>query len=103
MLDAGSAYWQVQMADDSSKDKMAFVTRRGLWRFKVLPFGCCNAPAMFQRLMDIILTGLQWQTCFAFLDDVIVLADTFEHHCERLQLVLDRLKGANLKVETAKM
>ena len=101
-LDAGSAYWQVPMADEASRDRTAFVTRQGLWRFKVLPFGCCNAPAVFQRLMDIVLAGLQWQICLAFLDDVIVFASTFEEHCRRLELVLKRLRQARLKLKPGK-
>ncbi|HSN23166.1 MAG TPA: reverse transcriptase family protein, partial [Methylomicrobium sp.] len=79
-LDAGSAYWQVPIVDEQSKDKTAFVTRQGLWRFKVLAFGLCNAPAVFQRLMDIVLSGLQWQICLAFLDDIMIFASTFELH-----------------------
>ncbi len=56
-LDLYSGYWQVNM-DPKDIDKMAFVTRQGLFRFTVMPFGLCNAPAMFERLMELILTGL---------------------------------------------
>ena len=101
-LDAGSAYWQVPIVDEESKDKTAFVTRQGLWRFKVLAFGLCNAPAVFQRLMDIVLAGLQWQVCLAFLDDIMIYSNTFELHCQRLEMVLDRLRKAHLKLKPTK-
>ena len=38
-----------------------------------MPFGLCNAPATFQRLMDWVLAGMQWETCLVYLDDIIVL------------------------------
>ena len=38
-----------------------------------MPFGLCNAPATFQRLMDRVLAGMQWETCLVYLDDIIVL------------------------------
>ena len=51
----------------------AFCTRKGLFEWNVMPFGLCNALATFQRLMDRVLVGLQWETCLVYLDDIIVL------------------------------
>ncbi len=45
-LDLYSGYWQVEM-DQRDIDKMAYVTRQGLFRFTVMPFGLYNAPATF--------------------------------------------------------
>lgn len=100
-LDLASGYWQVEM-DPGSREKSAFVTHRGLYEFNVMPFGLCNAPSTFQRLMEFVLTGLQWCTCLIYLDDVIIFSKTFDEHLERLQEVFQRLRSAGLKLKPQK-
>ena len=70
-LDLVSGYWQVELAEED-RQKSAFCTTDGLFEFKVMPFGLCNAPATFQRLIDLVLAGLQWSTCLVYLDDIVV-------------------------------
>ena len=65
-------------------------------------YGLKGAPATYQRLADLLLTGLQFEICQAFLDDIIVYGATFEQTCERLQRVLDRVEAANLKLKPKK-
>ena len=100
-LDLRQGYWQVEN-DPESADKTSFVTRRGSFRFKVLPFGLSNAPAIFQRLMNLVMRGLTWEACLVFLDDIVVMSSSFEQHLERLRAVLGRLKVANLKLKPSK-
>ena len=57
-IDLKSGYWKVEMAPED-REKTAFCTQEGLFEFNVMPFGLCNAPATFQRLMDCVLAGLQ--------------------------------------------
>ena len=95
-LDLRTWYWQAAI-DPESTDKTAFVTRRGTFRFKALSFGLTHAPALFQRLMDLVLVGLTWEVCLVYLDDVILMAVTFEQHIEWLEAVMNRLQRASLK------
>ena len=100
-LDLLSGYWQVPL-DADAQEKSAFVTRGGLWRWKVLPFGLTSAPATFERLMEGVLKGLQWKTLLLYLDDVVVFSTDFESHLERLSEVLNRFRSANLKLKPSK-
>ena len=100
-LDLRQGYWQVEN-DPETADKTTFITRKGAFKFKVLPFGLSNAPTVFQRLMNMVMQGLTWEACFVFLDDIIVISLTFEQHLERLNVVFDRLRSANLKLKPSK-
>ena len=84
------------------QEKTAFATRDGLFEFNVMPFGLCNTPATFQRLMDMVLAGLQCTTCLVYLDDVIILGHDFDSHLKNLGKVFDRLREAGLKVKPSK-
>ena len=75
-LDLVSGYWQVAMAE-GSQEKTAFVTHNGLYEFAVMPFGLCNTPATFQRLMGRVLKGLVNDKCMVYLDDMLVMGRSF--------------------------
>ena len=100
-LDLVSGYWQVELAEQD-REKTAFCVPDGLFEFKVLPFGLNNAPATFQRLMDLLLSGLKWNTCLVHLDDVIIYGRTFEEHLFRLKEVFERFREAGLKLKLSK-
>ena len=61
-----------------------------------------SAPVTFQRLMDLVLAGLQWSHCLVYIDDVIVLGRDFEDHLQNLQAVFQRLHQAGLKLKPVK-
>ena len=84
-LDLKSGYWQVPITEQD-KAKTAFRTSSGqLFEFNQVPFGLCNAPATFSRLMDRVLGDLHWETCLFYLDDIIVFSSTWEEHLTRLR------------------
>ena len=101
-LDLKSGYWQVPIMEQD-KAKTAFHTSSGqLFEFNQVPFGLCNAPATFSRLMDRVLASLHWETCLFYLDDIIVFSSTWEEHLARLREVIERLRHAKLKLGAAK-
>ena len=101
-LDLKSGYCQVAIME-CDKAKTAFRTSSGqLYEFNQVPFGLCNAPATFSRLMDCVLAGLYWETCLFYLDDIIVFSSTWEEHLARLHQVFERLRHANLKLGAEK-
>ena len=100
-LDLRSGYWQVRVADEDV-EKTAFVCHRGLFQFKVLPFGVVNGPATFQRLMSKVLDGLIGQNCYVYLDDIVCFSPDIEQHISDLQEIFCRLRQAGLTVNAEK-
>lgn len=96
------AYHQIPM-NEHDKEKTAFATARGgRFHYRIMPFGLCNAPATFQRVIEQALNGLQWQVTLLYLDDIIVVGRDFEEHLNNLNLVINRLSEANLKLKAKK-
>lgn len=73
-----------------------------MYKFNILVFHLSNAPAIFQRLMNLVLIGLNWEVSLAFLDDIIVMSRTFEEHLRKLQVMFERMWAANLKLNAGK-
>ena len=100
-MDLCSGYWQIEM-DAKDKEKTAFATRMGLYQFRTMPFGLINAPATFERLMETVLRGLQWEECLVYIDDIIVFGTSVGNCLSRLTKVFDRLNHAGLKLRPDK-
>ena len=100
-MDLSSGYWQVAM-DPVDKVKTAFTTGTDLFQFTVMPMGLRNAPSTFQRLMQLVLRGLHWDSVLVYFDDVIVFGRTFDEKLSRLRAVLDRIRNAGLKLRPDK-
>lgn len=101
-IDLKSAYWQIEL-NEESKEKTAFVVPgRGLFEFTRIPFGLHNAPATWQRLIDRMLGHDLHPHVFVYLDDIIVVASTFDEHLRILEEVLKRLRAANLTINEEK-
>ncbi|KAI5151211.1 hypothetical protein ENBRE01_1973 [Enteropsectra breve] len=95
ILDATSGYYQISI-DESDKPKTAFRWKNGLYEFNRMPFGLCNAPATFQRTMDIIFKDINGQYVIPYLDDIIIFSRNLEEHKEHLNEIFKRLQAAGI-------
>ena len=101
-FDMNSVFWQVPM-DEESKQYTAFTLgSMGLYECESMPFGLCNAPPTFQRLIQNCLGELNLTYCLFYLDDVIVFSDMTEEHLQRMCVVFDRLCEHGLKLKPSK-
>ena len=100
-LDLASGYWQVAM-EEGSREKTAFYTHLGLFQWKVMPFGLCNAPATFERLMETVLGDIQWTKVLVYLDDIVAFGKTFEEAYKNLEDVFLRMRRAHLTLKGSK-
>ena len=103
-LDLGSAFWQVPLRKQD-RDKTGFSCELGLFQWKRMPFGLCNATATFQRLMAHALIGVTKKygnLVMCYVDDVVIATPTLEDHIERLDEVFACMKRSGLKCKTSK-
>jgi len=100
-IDCNSGYRQIPMALDDF-EKTAFTCHMGTYEYLNMAFGLSNAPATFQRALDIILSVMTCKTCLSYLDDVIVLSDTPENHLKALDEFLTRLGRAGVTLKAKK-
>jgi len=82
--------------------KTAFRTRYGLFEFQVMPFGLTNAPSTFQDMMNHIFSDMLDVGVLAYMDDILVYADTEERHDNTVREVLKRLQRNGLAVSPEK-
>ncbi|GFU87072.1 retrovirus-related Pol polyprotein from transposon 17.6 [Trichonephila clavipes] len=100
-LDLQAGYHQVKVHVED-QDKTAFVCPFGTYRFLRMPYGLRNAPATFQRLMNRFCNGLEDILALPYLDDIIVLSETFEKHMFDLKTIFERLLHFKLKANREK-
>ena len=103
-LDLGSAFWQVPLRK-KDREKTGFAWKLGLYQWKRMPFGLCNATATFQRLMAQALTRVTKKygnLVMCYVDDVVIATPTLEDHIDRLDEVFGCMKRAGLKCKPSK-
>ena len=110
-LDLQQGYYQIRMADDGPEDdSIAATAFQGctpsgapcLLEFLVMPFGLCNAPATFSRLMNKILEPYLNKFVLCYLDDICIYSESPEQHLEHLRIVLDVLRKNKLHIKLSK-
>lgn len=101
-LDVKSAYWQVPVAESSRQYTAFTVPNRGLFQFRRMPFGLHNSPATWMRLLDNVIGHDLEPNVFCYLDDIIIVTETFEKHLFVLDEIFQRLRNANITVSLDK-
>ena len=98
-VDLLSGFWQTPMVEGSKQYTAFTVGTQGFYECEHMPFGLCNAPETFWRLMQNCLEELNYTTCLVYLDDVVIYSSTQEEHLDQLREVLEwfRLNGLKLK------
>lgn len=101
LADCTWGYWQMRLRE-SDRDKCAYMTRDGVYRPTTMDFGMRTAPAQWQRAMNIIFSGLLWDVCCVYMDDLLTYSKTFEAHLLNLRECFARCRRYNLKLRPTK-
>ena len=97
-LDLKRGYWQIPITPKDCH-KTALTCHRGLFEFKQMLCGLANAPVIFQRTMDRVLHGFIGVCCFFYIDDISIYSRNAEEHAHHLELGMNRLRHAGLRVK----
>jgi hypothetical protein len=100
-LDAAWGYWQVPI-HPADRKFTGFICQKGLFEFKRMPFGLKNAPATYQRMMDVLLKAGIYKYCHCYIDDVLIYSDTFEDHLKHVEEVMTKMFNAGLLLKAKK-
>ena len=101
-LDLKLGFWQIKMAEASKQYTTFTVGNLGFFECDCMPFGLCNVPATFQKLMQNCLGELNLIYCLIYLDDLIMFSQTAEEHLHILCIVFNQLREYNLKLKPSK-
>jgi exonuclease III len=99
--DALAGFHNLPMAEED-KCKTAFRCHRGSFQFNRLPFGLVNAPAAFQRYMDVALSGINFNCALIYLDDILIFSKTWDDHMRDCNAVFDCVRKAGLHLKLKK-
>jgi dUTPase len=100
-LDGTGAYHNISIAE-GDRPLTAFIAPMGQWQFKRMPFGLCNAPQAYSRLVEMVLRGIDPRFVLAYIDDIICFTATMDQHLDILRQVLTAHRRAGLKIAPAK-
>lgn len=100
-LDLSQSYYQVTLTPDS-RNITAFTTNTGQYQMKRLPMGLKISPSAFSRVMTVAMSGLTYEKCFIYLDDLVIFGRNMESHNKNLMDVFERLRKVNLKLNPSK-
>lgn len=101
ILEAARGYHQLPIAEED-RWKTAFLTHRGLYQYKRMPFRLKNAPLQFQCFMDSVLGSLRWTSALVYIDDILVFSNNLEAHASHLGTLLDSAVAVGLQFNPSK-
>lgn len=100
-MEAFSRYNQIMMNPDD-QEKTAFITDRGTYCYRVMPFGLKNASATYQRLVNCMFSEQLGKTMEVYIDDMLVKSLEEQDHITHLQECFERLNQHNMKLNPVK-
>src|SRR3954469_10315966 len=101
VLDMFSGFFQIGLTP-RAQERTSFVTAHEQYEYLRMPFGLCNAPASFQRMMNEVFKDMIGTNLLVYIDDVTIYTDTFEEHLAALHQVFTRLREKGLFVKPSK-
>ena len=100
-IDCIAAYHSIEVAE-SSRDYTTFITPFGLFRYGRMPFGIQAAPGIYSRLISLVVSGMDPESCAAYLDDLLLSSNDLKSHVKVLEEVLQRYYKAGIKINPSK-
>ncbi|KAG0439465.1 Retrovirus-related Pol polyprotein from transposon [Dictyocoela muelleri] len=100
-LDLKSGYHQLKIKNED-RHKTAFLTKRGIFEWKSMPFGLVNAPFTFQRVMNKVCENFLYKFLIVYLDDIIIFSESPEEHIKHLNIIFTTIRNVGFRLNTEK-
>ena len=101
VMDMCHGFYQIEI-EEEDRPKTSFVTPDCQHQYRRLPFGFASSPAIFQRMVDMLLSGMKWVFAVGYIDDIIMYSDTWVDHLAHLRRPFEALRKANLELHPEK-
>ena len=101
VMDMCHGFYQIEI-EEENRPKTSFVTPDCQRQYRRLPFGFASSPAIFQRMLDVLLSGMKWVFAIGYIDEIIMCSDTWADHLAHLRRLFEALRKANLELHPGK-
>ncbi|KAJ4800173.1 Pol-polyprotein [Rhynchospora pubera] len=101
IVDANAGYHQIKMCTED-EEKTSFLTEKGIYCYKVMPFGLKNAGAEYQRMVNKLFQGEIGKIMEAYVDDMVIKSCSGEEHVQHLERVFAKMKEVGMRLNPKK-
>ena len=100
-IDLWKAFYHINL-EEASRKYTSFVTPFGQFEYCVSPFGLKTSPSVFEKMVELLLSGLNHEDLVLYIDDILIFSNSEDSHLQTIEKVLQRFQKHNISVKINK-